>query len=81
MADVSRKRGLDGDYATRAHKKPKTSELPLEQSKRAAIDHLVHTFRKKGEFDSIRNAVRAQFEASVRSHYNRLHRMQSLMTV
>ncbi|KAK7192037.1 hypothetical protein PSPO01_01609 [Paraphaeosphaeria sporulosa] len=64
MADVSRKRALDGDAAHRPYKKPKTSELPLEQSKRAAIDQLVHTFRKKGEFDSIRNAVRAQFEAS-----------------
>ena len=68
MADLGRKRALDGDAVHRPQKKPKTSELPLEQSKRAAIDQLVHTFRKKGEFDSIRNAVRAQFEASVRAY-------------
>lgn len=75
MADVGHKRGLDGDAVHRPHKKPKTSELPLDQSKRATIDQLVHTFRKKGEFDSIRTAVRAQFEASVRSLCNVLHRM------
>lgn len=55
----------DKDSAPHEHQKPKLSELPIDQAKRSAIDGLAHNFRKKGEYDNIRNTVRAQFEASV----------------
>ena len=65
MADVGRKHALDGDGLNPPHKRPKTSELPLDQSKRAAIDQLVHTFRKKGEFDALRREALQQYDADV----------------
>lgn len=57
-------------------KKPKVSELPLSSAQRASIDGMLHTFKKKGEFDAIRkkafqqyneSAQRGMFEASLRS--------------
>jgi len=65
MAEVSRKRALEGDGPGSMRKKLRPSELPLSQSKRSAIDNLVHTFRKKGQYDSIRKELLAQYEASV----------------
>lgn len=65
MAEVSRKRPLDSDGPGNMRKKLRPSELPLSQSKRSAIDNLVHTFRKKGHYDSIRKELLAQYEASV----------------
>lgn len=65
MAEVGRKRALDGDAPGSLRKKLRPSELPLSQSKRSAIDNLVHTFRKKGQYDSIRKELLAQYEASV----------------
>lgn len=65
MADVGRKRALDGDAQGQTRKKLRPSELPLSQAKRSAIDSLVHTFRKKGHYDSIRKELLAQYEASV----------------
>lgn len=47
-------------------KKFKVTELPITQAKRSAIDSLQHTFKKKGEFDSIRKKVYAQFSEGVR---------------
>ncbi|KAH7067672.1 complex proteins associated with Set1p component shg1-domain-containing protein [Paraphoma chrysanthemicola] len=64
MAEVSRKRALEGDGPQHMRKKLRPSELPLSQSKRSAIDNLVHTFRKKGHYDSIRKELLAQYEAS-----------------
>jgi hypothetical protein len=67
MADISRKRAsIDGsDSAPGARKKIKTKELPTTQAQNAAIDALVQTFRRKGEFDTIRSVVRSQFESGV----------------
>lgn len=65
MAEVSRKRAIDGEPSQHARKKLRPSELPLSQAKRSAIDNLVHTFRKKGHYDSIRKELLAQYEASV----------------
>ncbi|KAH8722440.1 complex proteins associated with Set1p component shg1-domain-containing protein [Phaeosphaeriaceae sp. PMI808] len=64
MAEVTRKRTLEGDGPQNVRKKLRPSELPLPQSKRLAIDTLVHTFRKKGQYDSIRKELLAQYEAS-----------------
>ncbi|KAF2873661.1 hypothetical protein BDV95DRAFT_627518 [Massariosphaeria phaeospora] len=66
MADVGCKRSLDGDsHSNPARKKLKLSDLPISQSKRSAIDNLLHTFRKKGEYDTMRKLLFAQFEADV----------------
>lgn len=56
-------------------KKPKISELPLSSAQRASIDGILHTFKKKGDFDTIRKktfqhysegAVRGMFEQALR---------------
>ena len=46
-------------------KRLKLSDLPLTQAKRSAIDGLLHTFKKKGEFDTLRKRTYAQFEEGV----------------
>jgi len=47
-------------------KKFKTSDLPLPTATRSAIDGLVHTFKKKGEFDKLRKHLWGKFAESVR---------------
>lgn len=57
---------MDGmDDLGHVRKKPKVSELPLSSAKRASIDGLLHTFKKKGEFDALRKKTYAQFEQGV----------------
>jgi len=65
MADGGRKRALDSDAPTAIRKKLRPSELPLSQAKRSAIDHLTHTFRKKGHYDTIRKDLMAQYTSGV----------------
>lgn len=62
MAEVNGDHALD---AAPPRKKLKLSDLPISQTKRSAIDNLLHTFRKKGEYDAMRKALFAQFEADV----------------
>lgn len=71
MAETSRKRASfdGGDSASSARKKVKIRELPTTAAQNAAIDALVQTFRKKGEFDAIRSVVRSQFESGVSDKY------------
>jgi len=52
----------DGGFVRR---KLKLSDLPLTSAQRSAIDSLLHTFKKKGEFDVIRKRVYSQFEEGV----------------
>ncbi|KAK3680158.1 hypothetical protein LTR78_000535 [Recurvomyces mirabilis] len=65
-----------GDFELPARKKPKVSELPLSSAQRASIDGMLHTFKKKGEFDALRkkafqqyneSAQRGMFEAALRT--------------
>ena len=66
MADTGRKRTLDSDIRGYfPQKKLKLSDLPISQTKRSAIDGLVNTFRKKGEYDAMRKTLFAQFETNV----------------
>lgn len=51
-------------------KKFKTEELPLSATQHAAIDHLLHAFKKKGGFDAIRKKVWAEFEEGVCSRFS-----------
>lgn len=53
---------LDGEPA---RKKLKTSELPLSSATRAAVQGLTHTFKKKGDYDSIRKQVLQSLETEV----------------
>ncbi|EKG16865.1 hypothetical protein MPH_05846 [Macrophomina phaseolina MS6] len=70
MAQVDqRKRSLEQEQAALAdpalaRKKLKTSDLPLTQNKRAAIEAILHTFKKKGEFDSLRKDAFQKFDQS-----------------
>ena len=64
------------EFELPARKKPKISELPLSSAQRAHIDGMLHTFKKKGEFDALRkkafqqyneSAQRGKFEAALRT--------------
>ncbi len=46
-------------------KRLRLSDLPLTQVQRSAIDGLLHTFKKKGEFDVLRKKAYAQFDQGV----------------
>jgi len=70
MAAVDRKRSLEGDEQVLAdvippRKRLKPSDLPISQTKRSIIDSLLHTFKKKGEFDALRKLLYAQFDSDV----------------
>lgn len=45
-------------------KRFKTSELPFNAAQKSTIDGLLHTIKKKGEYDSLRKKVWSQFEES-----------------
>jgi hypothetical protein len=67
MAEIGRKHSLEDGGESQPHKKLKLSELPISQAKRSVIDNLIHTFRKKGEYDAMRKQLFTQFEADVSS--------------
>lgn len=46
-------------------KRFKASELPLSSSQRSVIDGILHTFKKKGEFDALRKQVWDEYSESV----------------
>lgn len=47
------------------HKRFKTTELPLNSTQRSTIDGLLHTIKKKGEYDALRKKVWSQYAVSV----------------
>ncbi|KAJ6013671.1 hypothetical protein N7540_008262 [Penicillium herquei] len=53
--------GLTLDIESLKRKKFKADDLPLSGSQHAAIDKLLHSFKKKGGFDSIRKKIWAEF--------------------
>ena len=59
----------DQDYSPR--KRFKTSELPLTSTQRSTVDSLIHTIKKKGEYDALRKLVWAQYIESVRNVFLR----------
>jgi hypothetical protein len=63
--------GAQADLLRR--KPPRVSDLPLSSSKRASIDSLLHTFKKKGQFDELRKNTFAQFDHGVCSDSLVLH--------
>lgn len=46
-------------------KKVKTSELPLSSAQRSTIDTLLHTIKKKGDYDALRKQVWSEYADSV----------------
>lgn len=52
------------DPALPPRKRFKTSELPLNAAQRSSIDGLLHTIKKKGKYDSLRQRVWSQFAES-----------------
>ncbi|KAJ5582203.1 hypothetical protein N7535_000823, partial [Penicillium sp. DV-2018c] len=49
------------DIRSLKHKKFKADDLPLSAAQHAAIDKLLHAFKKKGGFDSVRKQIWADF--------------------
>ncbi len=54
-----------GDPEFVPRKRFKTSELPINAAQKSTIDGLLHTIKKKGEYDLLRKKVWSQFEESV----------------
>lgn len=61
---MASKHKLD-EPAVLPRKRFKASELPLTSTQRSSIDGLLHTIKKKGEYDSLRKRVWSQLEESV----------------
>ncbi|KAL3260192.1 hypothetical protein ABHI18_004823 [Aspergillus niger] len=49
------------DLDSLQRKKFKTDELPLSAAQHSAIEHLLHAFKKRGGFDSIRKKIWSEF--------------------
>jgi len=62
--DIDSKPPVEGSMLPQ-RRKIKTSELPLNATQRSSIDSLLHTIKKKGEFDSVRKRVWSQYAESV----------------
>ena len=58
------KHGLE-DTELLPRKRFKTSELPINANQKSTIDGILHTIKKKGEYDLLRKKVWSQFEESV----------------
>lgn len=50
------------------HKRFKTDDLPLSAAQHAAVDKLLHSFKKKGSYDNIRKTIWAEFNDGVKLH-------------
>ncbi|MBZ6375947.1 MAG: hypothetical protein LBE67_13390 [Kocuria palustris] len=53
------------DIESVKRKKFKTDDLPLSAAQHAVIDKLLHSFKKKGGFDSVRKQIWADFNEGV----------------
>lgn len=53
------------DMESLKRKKFRADDLPISASQHAAIDKLLHSFKKKGGFDSIRKQIWAEFNDGV----------------
>lgn len=61
------------DIDSLKQKKFKAEDLPLSATQHAAIDKLLHAFKKKGGFDNIRKKIWAEFEEGVCLFYTSQH--------
>lgn len=58
------------DIESLQRKKFKTDELPLVPAQHSAIQNLLHAFKKKGGFDSVRKGIFEEFDHGV-LHFSR----------
>lgn len=65
---ITSTRPLEGEVFV-PRKKFKTSDLPLNSTQRSTIDSLLHTIKKKGEYDALRKKVWSQYAGSVSVKY------------
>ena len=65
MKDVPGNKRSVLDIESVKHKKFKADDLPLSAAQHAAIDRLLHSFRKKGGFDNMRKQIWAEFNEGV----------------
>lgn len=68
---VENKKRASVDIDNVKRKKFKADDLPLSGAQHAAIDKLLHSFKKKGGFDSVRKKIWAEFNEGVRSPFCR----------
>ena len=59
---VAQTQADDGEFR---RKKLKLNDLPISSAKKQAIDGLLVSFKKSGEFDRFRKGIFGQFETSV----------------
>jgi hypothetical protein len=62
---VENKKRAPVDIDCVKRKKFKADDLPLSGAQHAAIDKLLHSFKKKGGFDSVRKKIWAEFNEGV----------------
>lgn len=65
MDDVQPTNKHSIDIESVKRKKFKTDDLPLTTAQHAVIDKLLHSFKKKGGFDSVRKQIWADFNDGV----------------
>jgi hypothetical protein len=65
----------DAGHVFVPRKKIKTSELPLTSAQRSTIDTLLHTIKKKGEYDALRKRVWSEYAESV----SQMHQLLTAM--
>lgn len=53
------------EYHFVSRKRFKISELPINSAQRSTIEGLLHTIKKKGEYDALRKKVWSQYVESV----------------
>ena len=63
--DVFQNSGTSIRYAPPTRPDTKLVHLPLSQDQRSVVDSLLNTFKRKGEYDLLRKAVYAKYDASV----------------
>lgn len=58
------------DMESLKHKKFKAEDLPITAAQHSVIDTLLHSFKKKGCFDSTRKQIWAEFNSSACLSYD-----------
>ena len=57
--------GIAAQISEIARRKYKASDLPISTEQRTTVEKLLHSYKKKGGFDSLRKQVWAEFGSGV----------------
>ena len=63
--ESTRAPNADTTPSARSRRRFKASELPIQPAQRSAIDDLVRTIKRDGEFDKLRKEIWAEYSQSV----------------